>query len=207
MDVADVSARLRAVFEVPPRAAISDAIALVTVSVREQMREPSSQASANYLVAFEEQLLDIYEHSVDHSSVVHLEAFLSVLFALRPVLPASSLLSWFDHLRPALREPYLSPETKKNLQALLASALDESAHAAESRSRDFRRQLLQLYTIDATTVTEAEDIVEEANESAAEKLVRRTWRDNLEAILEMDLITSPDVSVLRNLLKPGPHSL
>lgn len=196
MDVADIAARLRAVFEIPPRAVISDAIALITVSVREQVHESTSSPITSSLVELEQELLDIYGNSVDHNSVVHLEAFLSVLFTLRPVLPASSLISWFDHLRPALREPYLSAETKKNLQSLLASALDESAHAAESRSREFRRQLLQLYILDASGSNHsAEDIVEDINQPPAEKRILATWRENLESILEMDLMTSPDVRV------------
>jgi hypothetical protein len=196
MDVADIAVRLRAVFETPPRAAITDAIALITVSVREQHREPPSPPITESLVALEKELLDIYEHSVDHNSVAHLEAFLSVLFVLRPVLPASSVISWFDHLRPALREPYLSAETKRNLQSLVASALNESAHAAESRSREFRRRLFQLFIVDASgTGASAEDIVEEANQSPSEKRMRCTWRENLESILELDLIASPDVRV------------
>lgn len=197
MDVADIAVRLRAVFEVPPRAAITDAIALITVSIREQHRETPSPPITESLVALEVGLLDIYEHSVDHNSVAHLEAFLSVLFTLRPVLPASSVITWFDHLRPALREPYLSAETKRNLLSLVASALDESAHAAESRSREFRRRLLQLYLVDASgTDISVEDIVEEANQPPSEKRMRRTWRENLESILELDLTTSPDVRVV-----------
>jgi len=194
MDVADIAARLRAVFENPPRAAISDVIALITVSVREQIGGSPSPSITESFVALEKELLNIYEHSVDHNLAAHLEAFLSVLFTLKQVLPASSVISWFDHLRPALRQPSLLPETKRNLQSLLACALDESTHAAESRSRDFRRRLLQLHIVDApASGASAEDIVEEVNQHSSEKLMHSTWRENLESILELDLTTSPDV--------------
>lgn len=199
MDVADIAARLRAVFEIPPRAAISDAIALITVSVRQHLSESPSPSIVESFVALEKELLDIYEHSVDHNLVAHLEGFLSILFTLRPVLPASSVISWFDHLRPALRQPYLLAESKRNLRSLLASALDESAHAAESRSREFRRRLLQLYIMDASGSGTSEYIVEEVNQPSSEKRMRSTWRENLESILELDLTTSPDVRFLQSL--------
>lgn len=194
MDVDDIEARLRGVFEVPSRSVISDAIALISIAVQEHLQDSSHLSIAESVVEIEKRLLDIYENLVDHTSVPHLEAFLSVLFALRPVLPASSLISWFDHLRPALREPYLSSEVTRNLQSLLASALDESAHASESRSREFRRQLLQLYIVDASEITYSADaIIEEAAHLPAETRVSTTWQENLESILELDLMTSPDV--------------
>ncbi|KAF8317163.1 hypothetical protein DL93DRAFT_2055741 [Clavulina sp. PMI_390] len=194
MDVVDIVSRVRAAFDTPPRAPISDAIALITASVRDQHRESSDAGSiSDSLVNLEKDLLEIYENLVNHIYVPHLEAFLSVLFALQPVLPASSLISWFNHLRPALREPQLSPETKKSLQALVSSALDESTHAAESRSRDFRRQLLHLYIQDSSgTVASADEIVEDLNRTLAEQRTSAAWKENLEAILETDLMTSPD---------------
>lgn len=142
---------------------------------------------------FERELLVIYENSVNHASVNHLEAFLAVLFALRPVLPASSIITWFDYLRPALREPLLSLDTKKALQSLIASALDEYKHAAESRSREFRRRLLELYILDISGLKTAEDSIQELSQTPSEADARRTWKENIESILQIDLLTSPDV--------------
>lgn len=194
MNVAGLVARLHATFEDPPRGAISDVIALISASVREQTQEQGhSPEFTSFLVELERELVHIYENSVNHKSVTHLEAFLAVLFSLRPVLPASSIITWFDHLRPALRAPLLSLETKKSLQSLIASVLDESKHPAESRSREFRRRLLELYIFDISGFKTAEESIEELNQNASEVDSRQTWKENIESILEIDLLTSPDV--------------
>lgn len=205
MNVAGIVARLHATFEAAPRAGISDVIAILSVAVREQLQEQGiSPEFASALVELERDLVVIYENSVNHASVAHLEAFLAVLFALRPVLPSSSIITWFDHLRPALREPLLALETKKSLQSLIASALDESKHAAESRSREFRRRLFELYIFDISGLKTAEDSIEELNQNSSEEGRRLAWKENIESVLEIDLLTSPDVgSLLSSLVLRG----
>jgi hypothetical protein len=194
MNAGDIATRLRATFDVPPTAGISDSVALLSALVREQTQESrTSPEFSSFLVALEEQLLEIYGNNVNHSSVTHLEAFISVLCTLRPVLPASSIITWFDHLRPALREPLLASEVKTNLQILLASALDNSKHATESRSREFRRRIADLYILDASGATSAEDAIEEQNQRPSEREARRVWKENIESILQIDLLTSPTV--------------
>jgi hypothetical protein len=189
MDVAAIGQRLRASLESPPRAAASDAIALISVSLSSSL--PGS--STPFVVPLEKELLDIYENSVQHNSVKHLETFLSVLFTLRPILPASSIITWFDHLRTALREPRLGKEATQGLRDLLSSALIDNAHVSESRSREFRKRILELYLYDAAEALSVEEAIESLTHSPDENETRKTWRENLESVLVTDAVACPNV--------------
>ncbi|KAF8329400.1 uncharacterized protein EI90DRAFT_3125182 [Cantharellus anzutake] len=194
MDVVDVAQRLKLAFETPPRGSVSDAIALVSASVREFNADPS-QSHPQWLAPLEVKLLDVYENHVPHNSVKHLEGFLSVLFTLKTVLPASSIISWFDHLRTALREPRLSIDAGKGLREMLSFALKDHAHSAESRSREFRRRLLELYLFDASPAAESsEGVIESLNQKVEDREARKTWEENLERILASDVVSSPNDS-------------
>lgn len=193
MDVTDVAQRLKLSFEIPPRGSVSDAIALISASVRE-FSVDSFQACPTWLAPLEAKLLDVYENSVPHNSVRQLEGFLSVLFTLKSLLPASSIISWFDHLRTALREPRLGMDARQGLREMLGSVLKDPAHSAESRSRDFRRRLLELYLFDASPgVKSAQEVIEDLNRKTEEHEAEKAWKENLECILASDVATSPNV--------------
>lgn len=198
MDVTDIAQRLRASFDNPPRAPVSDAIALISVSVR-QITSGFAGSSTPFVVPLEQELLNIYENSVEHNSVKHLEAFLSVLFTLRPILPASSIITWFDHLRTTLREPRLGNEAIQGLRDLLTSALIGNTHGTESRSREFRKHILELYLFDAAQGLSVEETIESVNQSPDESESRKAWKDNLESVLVTDALACPNVGSAKSL--------
>ena len=203
MDVELIAQRLRAALEDSPHAHISDVIALVSSSVRSLLSDdvthaPSASTTprpSTFVVQLERVLLDIYETVVDHHSVKHLESFLAILFALRPLLPASSIITWFDHLRTALREPRLGTETTRGLRDLIAHALKDTAYSSESRSGEFRKRILQLYLFDALGGGSVEETVEQLNRPRNERESRIAWTENLEQVLLADAMNMPNVSV------------
>ncbi|KAH7345369.1 Hamartin protein-domain-containing protein [Rhizoctonia solani] len=132
-------------------------------------------------------LLDIYSQAVNHSDVLHIGAFVAILYAFRMVLSSASIISWFDSLlRRALREPKLDVEAVKQAKELVLMPLyDES----ESKAQLLRRRLVQLYVLDAPK--ENDSAVETMTQNADERAQMAVWKSNLEDLLVSDGFTRP----------------
>lgn len=200
MDVKDVSQRIRVAFEDPEAPELSDVLESIGTFVNNALADDNEEVDTTpdagpIVTLFETDLFNIYENAVDHSSKQHLEAFLSILIKLGPLLPSSSVITWFDYLRPTLKDPRLSGEATSGLRAFIVSALKD-AHSAESRSRDFRKRVFELYLLDASSGRTAEDTVEELNLDDEERERKRVWKENLEHILLTDAGDHPMVRLL-----------
>ncbi|EAU88254.2 hypothetical protein CC1G_03926 [Coprinopsis cinerea okayama7 len=144
-----------------------------------QSEEPEVQ-----LFKFEEELQSLHHEVTDYSSTYHTEVFLAVLFHLGPILPPTSVISWFDLvLRPALREPKLPTASLNHAKELIISALQKTHEAYAVRVHDFRRRLLELYLLDAYNEGSGDDALEWAELNQEEQARRTRWKHNLQDIL------------------------
>ena len=141
---------------------------------------PSSPQAKTLLISLE----DLYHQVLDHAVFHQVEVFLTVLYHLRIVIPVASIVStWFDLvLRPALREPKLSTSTvgfAKELVLIGLVTFDENT----SKTKDFRRRLLDLYLLDAHSESLGEDALEWAELDKLSREKRECWKSNLEDVL------------------------
>jgi hypothetical protein len=139
----------------------------------------------------EEDLQSIHHQVVDYACLRHTEVFLAVLYHLGPLLPPTSVVSWFDLvLRPALREPNLPTQAVCHAKELIISAL---------KARDFRRRLLELYLLDAFNDGSGDDVLEWAELNTEERQKRTCWKHNLEDTLVKFGNERPEVRIISSL--------
>lgn len=133
---------------------------------------------------FEQVLQTIHDEVADYASLQQKETFLAILYHLGPVLPPTSIISWFDLvLRPALREPKLATQAVNHAKELIISALQETHEAHTEKVGDFRRRLLEYYLLDAYNEGSGDDVLEWAELNEEERQKRTQWKSNLESIL------------------------
>ena len=148
------------------------------------------------LFQFEEELQSLHHEVIDYSSTYHTEVFLAVLHHLAPILPATSVIAWFDVvLRPALREPKLPTAALIHAKELIISALGKTQDANATRVDDFRRRLMELYLLDAYNEGSGLDALEWAELTEEEQVRRTRWKHNLQDILIAYGHHRPEVSV------------
>ncbi|KAG6874066.1 hypothetical protein C0995_006923 [Termitomyces sp. Mi166 len=144
----------------------------------------SSPESEVLLAHLEEDLQNIHHEVFDHSSPYQTEVFLAVLYHLNPILPPTSVISWFDIVfRPALREPKLSTPSVKHAKELIISALQKTEEVYEQKVKEFRRRLMDLYLLDAFNEGSGADVLEWAELNEEQRDKRSHWKRNLEDIL------------------------
>lgn len=152
--------------------------------------EPHAQLSQ-----LEEDLQKVL-HDVDLSALFQTEVFLDVLYLLGPILPPTSVISWFDIiLRPALREPKLSTPTLNHAKELIISVLQNTENTFLDKVDGFRRRLLDLYLLDAYNEGSGDDALEWAELDEEQRERRIHWKRNLEDILLKSISKRPGVSI------------
>ncbi|KXN82608.1 hypothetical protein AN958_02459 [Leucoagaricus sp. SymC.cos] len=187
--VISLSRPIRSVLEGAPDApSLEDLLTLVDEFVVECA---SSQTPEVLIVQFEEELQAVYHESVDYSNVRQGEIFLTILRHLAPVIPSTSIISWFEVvLRPALREPKLATAPLNYAKDLIIQALkryqDVYSDLIENyteRVAGFRKRLFELYLLDAFNEGSKDDVLEWTNLDEEERSRRSHWKENLEDIL------------------------
>ncbi|KAG6821069.1 hypothetical protein H0H93_007228 [Arthromyces matolae] len=176
MESSNLSRQLRSVLEASPEAIpLQDLLVLIDEFV---VNSPDS------LFHLEEDLQKILDEVVHHASVFQTEVFLAVLYHLNPILPPTSVISWFDIvIRPALREPKLPTSSLKHATDLIVTALEKTEGAYEQKVKDFRRRLMDLYLLDAFNEGSGPDVLEWAELDDVQRDKRSHWKRNLENIL------------------------
>ncbi|GLB35411.1 putative tuberous sclerosis 1 [Lyophyllum shimeji] len=174
--------RLRSVLEfladAPP---LHELLILIDDFVLECSSSPEPEV---LLFQFEEDLHQLHHEVVDHSSLFQTEVFLAVLYHLGPILPSTSVISWFDIvLRPALREPKLPTSAVNHAKELIILALQKTEESYVEKVKDFRRRLLDLYLLDAYNEGSGDDVLEWAELDEEQRNKRSHWKRNLEDIL------------------------
>lgn len=156
----------------------------------------SSQEPEVLLFQFEEDLQKSHHDVVDHSSLFQTEVFLAILYHLGPVLPSTSVISWFDIvLRPALREPKLPTIAVNHAKELIIAALQKKEETYLKQVGDFRCRLLDLYLLDAFNEGSGDDVLEWAELDEEQREKRGHWKRNLEDILLKFGTERPEVSI------------
>jgi len=136
------------------------------------------------LFQFEEELQAIHHDVVDYTSLRQMETFVAILYHLRPILPATSVISWFDVvLRPALREVGLSAQAVNQAKDLIVLALQKTTEGYAQRVNDFRRRLFEFWLLDAFNEASMEDVLEWAELQPEERTKRTLWKQSLGDIL------------------------
>ncbi|KAG6865020.1 hypothetical protein C0991_005566 [Blastosporella zonata] len=174
--------QLRSVLEASPEAPpLQDLLGLVDDFVLDCTSSPDSQVLLFHL---EEELQQIHHEVVDHASIFQTEVFLAVLYHLDPILPATSVISWFDIVfRPALREPKLPTSSIKHAKELIIAALQKTEETYGEKVKEFRRRLMDLYLLDAFNEGSGVDVIEWADLDKEQREKRSHWKRNLEEIL------------------------
>ncbi|KAI0665193.1 hypothetical protein C8Q70DRAFT_942766 [Cubamyces menziesii] len=193
--ISELCAQLRLLLDSAPEAiSLNELLARVDTFVLECS---SSSDSSVLLHQLEDELQAIYDDVVGHALFPQADIFLAFLYHLRPVLPASSIIStWFDLvLRPTLREPKLPLPAVNYAKELIISALDpggnssateeDSAEADKQKERvgDFRRRLMDLYLLDAFNESSGDDVLEWAELDEEQREKKACWKANLEDVL------------------------
>ncbi|KAF9466369.1 hypothetical protein BDZ94DRAFT_1187795 [Collybia nuda] len=165
----------------------SDALSLheLLISIDDFVLEcSSSQEPEVLLFQLEEDIQKVHHDVVDHSSLFQTEIFLAILYHLGPILPPSSVISWFDIvLRPALREPKLPTIAVNHAKELILSALRNTEETYIKQVGDFRCRLLDLYLLDAFNEGSGDDVLEWAELDEEQREKWSHWKRNLEDIL------------------------
>ncbi|KAF8162891.1 hypothetical protein B0H34DRAFT_693349 [Crassisporium funariophilum] len=174
--------QVRSVLEGAPDALpLNDLLILVDDFVLECA---SSEESEVLIFQLEEDLQAILHEVVDYASLHQTEIFLAILYHLGPILPLTSVISWFDLvLRPALREPKLPTQAVTYAKELIISALQTTHEAHTEMAGVFRKRLLELYLLDAFNEGSGADVLEWAELNEEERRNRTHWKHNLEDIL------------------------
>ncbi|KDR81843.1 hypothetical protein GALMADRAFT_221714 [Galerina marginata CBS 339.88] len=174
--------QVRSVLENAPDALpLNDLLTVVDEFVIEcaSTEEPEVQ-----IFQLEEDLQSMHHEVVDYAYLHQTEIFLAVLYHLMPVLPSTSVISWFDLvLRPALREPKLATQAINHAKELIICALQKTREVYADKVGDFRRRLLELYLLDAFNESSGDDVLEWAELNEEERQKRTHWKYNLEDIL------------------------
>ncbi|KAG6919937.1 hypothetical protein DXG01_013286 [Tephrocybe rancida] len=174
--------QVRSALEAGPDAlSLQELLVLLDDFVLESTSSPEPEVLLFHL---EEDLQQIHHEVVDHSSLYQTEVFLAVLYHLEPILPATSVISWFDILlRPALREPKLLTSSVKHAKELIVGALQKTDEAYIEKVQEFRRRLMDLYLLDAFNEGSGDDVLEWARLDEEQRDKRSHWKRNLEDIL------------------------
>lgn len=141
-------------------------------------------------------LEDIYHDVIDHDLFHQVNTLLTVLYHLRPIIPAVSIITtWFDLiLRPALREPKLPTSAVKYAKELVTTALDKPDEDNVDKIKNFRRRLFDLYLLDAYNETSGDDALEWAELDREQRNRKSFWKANLQDVLVTFGILRPQVS-------------
>lgn len=178
----NLARQVRSVLEASPDApSLQELLIFVDDYVRECSSSPELEA---LLIQLEEDLQNIHHDVFDHSSLHQTEIFLAVLHHLNPILPPTSVISWFDIIfRPALREPKLPTSSLKHAKELIVAALQKTEETYEQKVKEFRRRLMDLYLLDAFNEGSGADVIEWAELNEEQRNKRSHWKRNLEDIL------------------------
>jgi len=188
--VRQVRSVLEAVPDAPP---LHELLASVDNFVQESVSSPEPDVSLFHL---ENELQQVHHAVVDHSSLFHTEVFLAVLYHLRRILPPTSVISWFDIvLRPALREPRLPTTVVNHAKELIIAALRQTEQIYLKAVADFRRQLIDLYLLDAYNEGSGDDVLEWAELDEDQRGRKSQWKSSLEDILLKFGVERPEVRV------------
>jgi hypothetical protein len=193
MSVSGLSRQVRSLLADSPDAPLSEVLLAADSFVLECSSSVEQDALLHNL---DDELQGIHHDLVDHSSFRQVEVFLAVLYHLRPVLTATSVIvsTWFDLiLRPALREPKLPTAAVNHAKELIICAL-ENVSGNPEKVGGFRRRLLDLYLHDAFNEGSGEDIIEWADLDQQQRDKRAHWKSNLEDILVKYGLERPVVS-------------
>ncbi|KAJ3568873.1 hypothetical protein NP233_g5417 [Leucocoprinus birnbaumii] len=184
-----LSRQIQAVLDGAPDAlSLDELLALVDDFVVECS---SSDTPEVLIVQFEDELQAVFHESVDYSNVRQGETFLTVLRHLAPVIPSTSIISWFEvFFRPALRDPRLATTPLNYAKELIVQALkryqDVYTDVIENyteRVAGFRRRIFELYLLDAFNEGSEDDVLEWTSLDEEERERRSRWKENLEDIL------------------------
>jgi len=190
-----LSLHVRAVLESPPEPLpLQDLLIRIDEFVIDSSSSSDPKAQ---LLQLEEDLQKVHHDVVDHSALFQTEVLLAVLYHLGPILPPTSVISWFDLvLRPALREPKLPTTALNHAKDLIISALRRTEETFLKKLGDFRRRLFDLYLLDAFNDGSGDDVLEWAELDEEQKAKRSHWKWNLEDILLKLALEQPQVSSL-----------
>jgi hypothetical protein len=154
----------------------------------------SSDDPGRSITELQEQLQLIHKELVDTPQQT--EVFLAVLNYLRPIItPSSIVTNWWDLvLRPALRDPKLSGKGVEYAQDLIISAFEDVSGAYLEEADRFRRQLMELFLLDALNEGSGEDILEFSAMDDEAKQKVSCWKARLENIIVRCGTSKPEVS-------------
>lgn len=156
----------------------------------------STEEPGHGIFELEEELHEIYRDGLVYTTLEQTEIFLAVLYHLGPLLPPTSVISWFDLvLRPALREPKLPTVAVNHAKELIISSLQKVNESYSEKVKDFRRRLMELYLLDAFNEGSGEDVLEWAELSQDDRSKRTHWKHNLEDIILSFGNGSPEVRI------------
>lgn len=194
----DLPRLLRLVLESLPDAPPLDELLIL---IDDFVLECSSSSEPEVLLFhFEEDLQKVHHDSIDHSSLFHTEVFLAVLYHLGPILPPTSVISWFDIvLRPALREPKLPTPAVNHAKELIISALQRTGETCLKKIGEFRCRLFDLYLLDAFNEGSGNDVLEWAELDEEQRDKRSHWKRNLEDILLKYGMEQPQVRIVTSM--------
>ncbi|EIN07442.1 hypothetical protein PUNSTDRAFT_105179 [Punctularia strigosozonata HHB-11173 SS5] len=186
----ELARRIRELFEDAPDAqTLPEILKEVDTFVLSASTEEDSEGDITDL---QEQLQIIHKDAVDGPQQT--EMFLTVLQHLRPILtPSSVVTNWWDLvLRPALRNPQLPGSAAEYAKDLVISAFEDVSGGYIEEVDKFRRQLMELYLLDALNEGSGEEVFEFSamDEEGRERSAR--WKANLEDILVRYAISKPE---------------
>lgn len=206
MSSSDLANQLRLVLENSPDApSLSALLEYVDVFVKARADAPDAEALS---LQVEEDLQRVCNDVIDHKVTSQLEAFLSVIFHLHPLLPPLSVIScWFELvIRPALREPKLATPAVNHAKELILATLDFSLQEEEEenwedeekgkhkdRVDSFRRRLMDYYLLDAYNESSSDDVLEWARLDDLTREKKACWKANLQDILVKSGLQRPKV--------------
>ena len=205
--ITDLCTQLRLFLEPSPEALPLDELLLRVDAFVLECSSALSPESGSLLAQLEDELQQIYDEVLGHSLFPHVEVFLAFLHRLKPVIPSRSIIStWFDLvLRPALREPKLSPLAVNQAKQLILNALDPNSNFTSTdadsvelekqkeRTGDFRRRLMDLYLLDAYNESSGDDVLEWAALEQSHREQKAVWKANLEDVLVSIGLERPQV--------------
>lgn len=202
--MSDLARQVRLLLEDAPDAS---SLSQVVDSIQCAVAEWSSSPSAEPQILLSS-LEDIYHDVINHALFRQVDTLLTILYHLRPVIPATSIIStWFDLvLRPALREPKLPTSGVKCAKELILAALEKPENDNAEMLKNFRRRLLDLYLLDAYNESSGDDALEFAELDQDQRDKKARWKANLQDVLVMFGLKRPKVSYLTALIPSAVSS-
>ena len=188
----DLSQQIRAVLDSDsPVRNLPEVLTAIKLFVQQQ-QEATEWAGLDHLT---DELESI--HKELHTSPANLEAFVSILCALQPVLcPIYVITRWWDTvLRGALRDPTLSAKATQQAKALTLHALVPNS----PKAADFRNGIIESY-LDVYDESSGRDALEHAALHTEERRIQKLWKQNLRDITEEFCMKRPEVCALMRLI-------